>query len=302
MGRLICFLGVLLAGLSWSVPGWADEAAIRAMLEAYVKAFNSRDLPTVASMWAEQATHVDRQTGERTVGRAAIEADIAEVFKVRPQTQLAGRLEQIRFIKPDVASIEGVTAIVIDGEEPVQNAFSGILVNQNGKWLIDSLEEMGLPTPETPYDALQELEWLVGHWVDQSDSVRVDSRFRWSDNRTFLIRSFVAQVGDQVEQQGTQVIGWDPRSRSIRSWTFKSDGSFGNEVWSKNEAEWYIKSVQTLPDGRLASGTYVMSRVDDKTISLKLIGHEIEGEPQPSRDAVNMVRTPDEPPAQTPQP
>jgi len=298
MYRLACFVGMLLFGLGWFTPASADEAAIRAALEAYVKAFNARDIQAVAGMWAEQATHVDRQSGTRTVGRAAIAADIAQTFKDRPETQLAGRLEQIRMIKPDVASIEGVTGIVLDGEEPVEMAFTAILVNQNGKWLIDSVEEMALPTPETPYQALSDLAWLEGHWVDASDSIRVDTHFRWSENQTFLIRSFVAQAGDQVEQKGTQVIGWDPRGRQIRSWTFRSDGSFSNEIWSKNDTDWLIKSLQTLPDGRLASGTYVLSQVDDNTLSFQLIGHEIEGEPQPTREAVKMMRAPEPAPTQ----
>ncbi len=50
-----------------------------------------------------------------------------------------------------------------------------------------------------------------------------------------------------------------------------------------------IRSSQTLADGQAASGTYVLEREGDTAV-LRLIGHEIEGEPQPTKDAVVMVR------------
>ena len=51
-----------------------------------------------------------------------------------------------------------------------------------------------------------------------------------------------------------------------------------------------IIGSQTLADGRAASGTYALTREDDNTISVQLIGHEIEGEPQPASDAVRVTR------------
>ena len=281
---------LLLVAASLCASVRADEAAIRKTFDAYVQAFNEKKLDAVASYWAEQATHVDRETGERTEGRKAIRADIAKVFKERPGTMLAGRVDRVRFIKPDVAAVEGETSVGENGEEPAVSTFSAILVQQDGKWLIDSIEEMPLPRPSTAHDALQELQWLVGQWVDQSDAVRVDTTIRWTADRAFLLRSFVVEDKDGIARQGTQIIGWDPRSNDIRSWTFNSDGSFGDGTWSKSGEDWLIKSSQTLSDGRAASGTFVLTRVDDDTLSLKLIGHQIEGEPQPTNEAVKVMR------------
>ncbi len=272
----------------------ADEATIRAVLGTYVEALNKKDLTTVAALWAENATHTDRETGERTEGRDAIQADIAAAFKQQPNARLAGRIERVRFIKPDVARVEGQSTVVSSDEEPIISAYSAILVSKDGTWLIDSIEEMPLARPATSYDALRELEWLVGRWVDDSGEARVDTTVRWTADRAFLLRSFALQTADSPAQQGTQVIGWDPRSQEIRSWTFNSDGSFGDATWSKNGEDWLIKSSQTLSDGRASSGTFVLSRVDDNTITLQLIGHEVEGEPQPAGQAVTVVRVADD--------
>jgi uncharacterized protein (TIGR02246 family) len=267
-----------------------DEAAVRATIAAYVQAFNDKKLDAVASHWAEQAIHMDRETGAQTEGREAIRADIAAVLKERPDTMLVGSVDRVRFIKPDVASVEGQASVGEIGEEPSVSAFSAILIEEDGKWLIDSIAEMPLPRPSTSYDALQELEWLVGRWVDQSDTVRVDTTVRWTADRAFLLRSYAVEVDGGIARQGTQVIGWDPRSHEIRSWSFNSDGSFGDGTWSKNGEDWLITSSQTLSDGRAASGTFVFTRVDNDTLSLKLVGHEIEGEPQSTKEAVKVVR------------
>ncbi len=137
---------------------------------------------------------------------------------------------------------------------------------------------------------MAELGWLVGRWVDASDDARVDTEFRWTSNGNFLLRSYSVTDADGLSREGTQVIGWDPRSGEIRSWSFNSDGSFGDATWSKSGDDWLIKSSQTLPDGQAASGTFVLSRNGDDEISMKLIGHEIEGVPQPTGQAVTTVR------------
>jgi hypothetical protein len=90
-----------------------------------------------------------------------------------------------------------------------------------------------VPQPATAADALRELAWLEGKWVDDSKDTPVVWTFRWSRERSFLIRSFSIQGGEEERLLGTQLIGWDARSQEIRSWTFNSDGSFGDGVWSK---------------------------------------------------------------------
>ncbi len=279
----------------------ADEAALRATIVRYVNAFNDQDLQSVADIWTETATHVDRETGERTEGRDAILNDIQTAFREQPNIRLSGQVDSVRMITADVAKVDGQTLVGVPGQPPIESTFSAIAVQKDGKWMIDSIEEMPLPQPPTSYDALQKLGWLEGKWVDQSDVTRVDTTVSWSPNRAFLIRSFAAQ-SEQGEQRGTQVIGWDPRSREIRSWTFHSDGSFGDGVWAESGNDWLIKSSQTTADGLAASGTYVLTRTDDDTIEMQLIAHEIEGEPQPNSDVVIMVREKQAPEQNEPSP
>jgi hypothetical protein len=198
-------------------------------------------------------------------------------------------------IKADVAAIDGVTAVSTRGEETEESTFSGIVVQTGGRWVIQLLEESPVPTPATAHDALRELEWLVGRWLDESETATITTTVRWSPSQAFLIRSFAVETAEGLDREGTQVIGWDPRSRQIRSWTFDSDGSFGDGVWTRTDDGWLVKSTQTLADGRAASGTYVFTLESEDALFVQLIGHEIEGEPQPTGPAIRVVRMADEP-------
>ncbi|QDT02469.1 hypothetical protein K227x_08460 [Rubripirellula lacrimiformis] len=292
------FLIVFVFLLSLPVFGGSavgDDAVVRQAISDYVDAFNRNDWQAVGAMWSEDGSHVDRESGERTVGRDAVMADIHAAVQQRPDTKLAGTVDHLRQIRPDVYSVVGTIEVQSADLPQSVSDFSAILVNEDSKWVIDSIEETPHAAPKSSYEALQELEWLVGKWVDEADSGRVETTFRWTANQAFLLRSFVVRGADQVTGQGTQVIGWDPRSQEIRSWAFSSDGAFGDATWVRTGNQWLIRSSQTVPDGRAASGTYVLTKVDDQTMTLQLIGHDIEGEPQPTEPAVTVVRVADQP-------
>ncbi len=282
-----------------------EAAPIWQALRGYLEAFNKHDAEAVAALWMPQGVYVDRSTGERIAGRAALEKDFAATFKEKPHAQLSGTLKSVRFIRPDVVSAEGEAVESPNATETASNrtAFSAIFVLQDGRWLIDSIQESDIPPPQPQTAALTDLEWMVGHWVDKSKDARVDTVVRWSPRHAFLIRSFTIRTSQDSEpDQGTEIIGWDPHTKQLRSWTFLSDGSFGEATWSKDGTTWTRKGTQTLGDGRSASGTQVITRVDDNTTSVELIAKEIDGEPQPASDPLTVVRVPYEKPATTPSP
>ncbi len=277
----------------------ANETAVRKMLAEYVNVFNQKEAAKVGQFWTEDGTHTDRETGERTEGREAIQSDITEVMKEQSGVKLSATIERLKFITPDVVSVEGETTVVMSDAEPIISAYTAIVVHQGDNWLFDSIEEMPLPQPASSTAALKELEWLIGEWVDDSDDVKVSTTFRWTANQAFLLRSFNVETNDGVAMTGTQIIGWDPVSQLIRSWSFNSDGSFGESTWNRNGNSWLSKSINTLASGETASGTYVMERMDDDAFTIQLVGHEIDGQPQPTGTAARIVRVVAQPATET---
>lgn len=290
-----------LAAVFWlagccSAVAMADDAAqaldagVRAAANAYITAFNARDAAGVAALWAEHGVYVNRGTGDRSVGRAAIQSDLQQTFAEHPEIRLQLEAGEVRMVRPDVAHAEAVATLIVPEAEPQSVQVSALYVKTGDTWLLDSVEESPIAVPQSSHDALQPLEWLVGDWQDESEQVASTSTFRWSPNGAFLIRSFSTSLDGETTTEGTQVIGWDPRAEHIRSWTFNSDGSFGEAIWSRAGHDWLIKSTQTLTDGGVAAGTYVVTPLDADTMSVKLIGHEINGEPQPAIEGVRVTR------------
>jgi uncharacterized protein (TIGR02246 family) len=270
----------------------AEQDSIHQRLASYVEAFNQQDAAAVATFWSTDCISIAENSGQRIEGREALQQHFAEFFQDAPGSQLGGGVTDIQIVRPDVAVIQGRTTLVLADAEPVETMFSATLVKEGNQWLITNSRERDVLPETSPQDALKELEWLIGTWEDQAEDGRVVTTIRWSPNRAFLIRSFAAYFDDR-EQQGTQVIGWDPRNRQIRTWIFHSDGSFGQGTISRHDDAWMLKMSQTLNDGRTAAGTQILTRVDDNTITVQVIGETVAGELLPTADAVTVVRTAD---------
>jgi uncharacterized protein (TIGR02246 family) len=271
-----------------------DPNSIEFALGHYVVTFNSHDADALAALWTEDGVFVDKATGGRTTGQAALANDFRELFAASPNVVLSGSVEGVRQLADDVAMVDGTTITVTPGGEPSASTFSAIFKRVDGKWLIDSVHESPLPTPETPRQALEPLAWMIGHWRDQGDAGQVDTVARWSANDAFIVRSYTVQHADQPAFEGSQVIGWDPRAKQIRSWTFNSDGSFGEGLWSRNRDEWLVRTSQTLADGRAATATQVISQVDADTTTVQTIGKDVEGVLEPAAEPVTVVRVADD--------
>ena len=149
--------------------------------------------------------------------------------------------------------------------------------------------------PQTPVPAgvrpLNELAWIVGSWTDAEGSGRVDVECRWTTNRRFLSRNFkVLDDAGELLLEGGQVIGWDPEAAQIRSWTFDSEGGFGEGRWTRDGDRWLIKTRFTLVTGERASALNVLKRVDENTATWTSVNREVGGQLQPNQPEVTVVR------------
>jgi hypothetical protein len=137
---------------------------------------------------------------------------------------------------------------------------------------------------------LEQLEWMVGRWVDQGDEATITTDCSWTKNHKFLKRSFKVKTGEEVTLEGDQFVGWDPIAGQIRSWTFDSEGGFGEGRWIRDGNRWLVKTSFVLANGDRASALNVYTYVDANTIRWQSIDREIAGELQPSIPEVTVVR------------
>jgi uncharacterized protein (TIGR02246 family) len=255
----------------------ADEQAIQAAVQSYVKAFNAANAAAVADHWAENAQYV-LPSGDRVEGKKAIRRVFEELFAAPQPPKIDVVKAQIRMISKDVAVEDGTVRILNADDEAEESSYLAIHVRQGKQWKLNTVRETTVPVePESEAQTqLKTLAWLVGQWQEGSGDDASFSRFAWAKNRSFLTCQFKVPLGDDM-LEGTQVIGWDPESKVIRSWMFDSHGGFGEGVWSGNAEGWTVKFVQLLPDGRRAAATNVYTRIDADTFQWKSIGRKVDG-------------------------
>jgi uncharacterized protein (TIGR02246 family) len=245
------------AGAKPAADRSADEAAIRANVAAFVRAYNAGDAKAVAALFIPDGQIIDKE-GDITEGRAAIEETFADLFAEAPQKRIEVSVDSIRFIGSELAVEVGSTKETpAPGETPDYDRYTVVHVKRDGKWLMAMARDEEGEAP-TNHERLEPLAWLVGEWVDDGGSVVVASTCRWSEDGNFLLQEFKLQIAGKEAMQVSQRIGWDPLAKRIRSWLFDSEGGYSESVWTRNGDTWLIKATGVSSDGKTASATNVL--------------------------------------------
>ena len=238
----------------------SPEAEIRATATAFVKAFNRCDAPAVAALWTPDGSAADSD-GTIYKGRKAIEREYAELFKLHPDARVAVAVKSIEFPSPGVAIEDGISQIDAQHAGPAQVArYSAVHVKLDGKWLVASVRETSVDLPSN-FAKIEGLGWLVGTWTAQRDGNKVRTSVRWIANNSFLEREYSVSTDGIVTTCGRQIIGWDPKSEQIRSWSFDAAGGHGTGVWTATPEGWQIEQSGVLPDGTPTSSRDTLVRI-----------------------------------------
>lgn len=288
-------MGWLLTSASLGQPPTqpaADEVAIRKCVAAYVQAFNSHDAKLLAESWSPEAVYINRITGEEVVGRKAIAEQFAAIFKAQGDLKIDVAVESIRLLSPNVAVEHGTAKLLVAKEEPDEVQYTAVYVKHEGKWLLDRVTDKAPEFVSSHYDQLKALEWMVGNWLDQDENVRIETTCHWSKNQNYLIRSFTVSANENINlnMSGMQIIGWDAAEKSIRSWSFDSDGGFAEATWNRTGDRWFIRNKGVLADGRKASMVNVIKLVDENSFTWQTIERTSGGEILPNISEVLIVR------------
>jgi len=139
---------------------------------------------------------------------------------------------------------------------------------------------------------LEQLAWLVGNWGEEDGGTQISASCGWTKNGSFLTRSFSVRRDEEIVLEGTQVIGWNAAEQRIQSWTFDSEGGFGQGYWSRDGDRWTVKTHFVLSTGERASSLNVFTKIDEDTLSWQSVNRERGGEILPNVDPITIVRLP----------
>jgi uncharacterized protein (TIGR02246 family) len=243
-------------------PRQRDEEQIRAAAQAYLDALGRGDGKACAALWTPDGDIVD-DLGAVLPGRdTAATAVPTPAGAPRPEVRISDT--KVRFLTADVA-IEDGTIEVGPAGAALTGRFSATWVRHDGSWKLTALREARAAEPSGPA-ALEQLSWMVGDWEIERKAPAADAPLapdaaerptlrlsvKWNDTKTFLERDLF--MGPPAGASGpsmtiSQRIGWEPLSRSLRSWAFGSDGSHAEGTWHRDGGSWIAHVTTVRPDG-----------------------------------------------------
>lgn len=271
-----------------------DIAAIRALTDAFIKAYKAKDAQALGALFTSGAEMED-ENGELTSGRSAIVERFKQLFAGNEGGELKVATEAVRFLSPEVAVEQGTATVSgVRGAQPESNRYSVIYVKQDGHWLHARIRDEA-PSETSHHVQLKQLEWLIGEWVNESDDAVVSTTCTWSDDGSFLLRRFDVKIEGQISLKGTQRIGWDPLQKQFRTWVFDSEGGFGEGLMARDGDRWVVKASGVRSDGQPASATNIITVLGKDRLGWQTADRTIAGVAVPDIDQFVMVRKPPQP-------
>lgn len=134
---------------------------------------------------------------------------------------------------------------------------------------------------------LDELAWMVGTWKADFGGETTAS---WMANRSFL-RVVTKISTDNGGFEVTEIIGFDPIKKTLRSWTFDSMSGVAEGVMTREGNRWTTRSAFTSRDGRKGSAKNTLTKAGDDMLTWSSVERDLGGEDLPDIDAVEFKRT-----------
>jgi uncharacterized protein (TIGR02246 family) len=277
-------------GLAQQVKGDPkDMAALAKNAEAFIEAFHMGDAKALAAMWTPEGDYTG-VTGRHFQGREAIEKAFQAFFADNKGLKVRIESDSLRFVTPEVAIEDGTTFVISpDGSPPSRARYTIVHLKKDGKWFLSSVRDAPY-TPAGNYEHLRGLEWAVGNWSAEDKGAAEHLSLSWTDNQNFLVGTFAATVKGVEVGKATHWIGWDPQAKRIRSWIFDAAGGFGEGAWTRDGDKWAIKTKSVLQDGKNATATFLLGRVDADTLTLRARDRTVDGKAVPDTKEFKLKR------------
>jgi|GEM_PF-5757326 len=137
---------------------------------------------------------------------------------------------------------------------------------------------------------MEQLGWLVGEWESSSPDQTTELSCKWTEDRHYLLVDVRTCHQGTAEQFSNERIAWDPAEKNIRSWIFRSDGSFGESVWSEQGRGWQARTRGVATSGEPIRGTVHWVPLEDGRMSLRSEGVKVGNQNVPDVEII-LTRT-----------
>ncbi|MFN7845160.1 MAG: YybH family protein [Pirellula sp.] len=266
------------------------EKEILAETDKLVTAFNQADPKAIINSFLSDGELIDEQ-GVVHTGHEQISSLMDSFFKSYPNASTEAELESVRGVAGIVFADGRRTISTADGKSVSLLRFMSIWKKTDAGYKLVSFRDYSESSSMTPNEALQELQWLIGEWVNEGSDAKVQLTFQWSGDTNFILGSYSIKTSDGELSTSTQRIGWDASQGAFRTWTFDIDGGFGEGYWTKVEKGWQIRSTATTPEGTTASATLQFIPVSENRFSISGRQRILNGEELPDYE-ITVVKKP----------
>ena len=266
----------------------ADEKAIRATADDFIKAFNGGDAKAVGALWATDSEYTD-ESGQSFHGREAIQKEYVDLFKDHRGATMTVEIESVRFLGPDIAVEKGIAKVTLPSQLPTGSRYTVVHARRDGKWIM-------VVGRDSPYvsasneDYLKDLEWLIGDWNVDAKVQGLRIKFEWMAQRNFIKNTYTLTKDGQATLTGGQIIGWNPKLGRIVSWHFDAKGGFGDDTWTKDGSRWVIEAKGVFRDGSESTAVNVLTPIDANSFTWQSIKRTLDGVALPDVPPVKISR------------
>ncbi|MBX9791205.1 MAG: SgcJ/EcaC family oxidoreductase [Pirellulales bacterium] len=262
-----------------------DSAEIRELLTSFAKAVEARDAKALAGHWTAEGEYHNAQ-GVRANGRDALEAGFTTFFAKTPEVSADLQAASLRFLSADSALQEGTVTVHRGPAAPTTRAhYSALLVREQGKWRLAMFSES-----ERDESPMEDLAWLIGQWKSAAgEGVEVQTTYSWDANKKFIHAQFAVK-GKERAASGHQVIGVDPETGELHSWTFEANGGIGEADWNRDGDHWLLTATGTLADGSSLAESNILRRVNEDTFTWQSIDRQLDDAPLDDLAPVKITR------------
>jgi uncharacterized protein (TIGR02246 family) len=235
-----------------------DQAAIRKTMQSFTEAFQKSDAPAAAAFMTEGAELISAE-GAVIRGRQAIQQAYADHFAANARPKISLEVASLEFPSRDTAVEEGQMTISTSGAKGVDattNHYHILYVREDGKWYLAGVRESA--ADESP---LEELEWLIGTWAVKAKDSEAHTSYEWFGNKAFIRAQFSIRE-KETTVTGMQIIGLDPVTNALRTWTFEADGGVGEGICMRDGNKWIFETSTALTDRRVMSASNTWQPID----------------------------------------